>query len=120
MKMDLLRRIPGWSTQRIASSNADQELVRPGDRFYSIGRYSKTWVVRRVVTPDGLKIPHVELYCEELAIDTTKAIALTSLLSKNHFARERRANIRDGYSVKGRRRTDDPRRCHIVHAAVAQ
>ena len=120
MKMDLLRRIPGWSTQRIASSVTDQDSVRPGDRFYSIGQYSKTWVVKRVVTPDGLKIPHVELICEERSIGTTKAIALTALLSKNHFARERRANIRDGYSVKGRRRTDDPRRCHIEHTAVVQ
>lgn len=65
------------------------ESVVVGDRFYRVGRWPTTCVVRRVFVPDGQNHLHVMMEREDDSRDPY-TITLGGLFDRNNFRPDRR------------------------------
>lgn len=86
-------------------TNPNNETVYVGDRFYRVGRWPVTCIVRRVFVPDGEAHLHVLMEQEDHSADPY-TITLGGLFDQANFRPDRRQTSAGNHSGYDRRASD--------------
>jgi hypothetical protein len=87
-------------------STTEGRTVSVGQRFFRVSHTAPVWIVRKVFTPDGLRILHAVVERLDQPSDRS-LIAIDRLLDEHNFRLDRRTSRSANTTGRTRRRRDD-------------